>query len=475
MQPAGADSRHLGLKALAVWLAGLLLPGCWGLATRNEEAARRDIRVTRQAYRPKDAKPALPALTAASSLSDLIHYALLNSPGVEAAFYDWKGTVETITTARSLPDPMLNFNAEIVGDLRALTPILMTDPMSNWPGPGKLPLRAEAAYQQAVGKRAVFEGELLAAALAVKRAYYQMWVLEQQVLFARRSLELVEDMESLAMERMAVGKVTEQDVLRAQMEKDRLKNQLANLQDFRKPVTARLRSALGIGPKEAMPELAFRLDDNQQEFTEQSLLDVAYARNPRLKEMRSEVQQAIALYQLAQKSTVPDYSFGLGVNVKASPAPLMPMAGITLPMWRDKIAAEIARDRAGVQAAKAKLSKEELDLAVRFAETAFTWREADRNVKLYGKRLIPKAEASVDCARAGYVVGISGFLDLLEAEKTLLDYRLDHAEAAGRREIALAEMSLMILGRWPENVAAILPPSAPNAGNVVRQEGGSEQ
>jgi len=141
--------------------------------------------------------------------------------------------------------------------------------------------------------------------------------------------------------------------------------------------------------------------------------------------------------------------------VKGAPVMWMPSFGFTLPIWRDKIAAEIARAGARAGAARARLNAEALDLAVRFAEVAFAWREADRNVRLFGERLIPKAEAALASARAGYEGGIAGFLDLLEAERTLLEFRIGHARAIGARETRFAELSIAIAGRWPEGVERI--------------------
>ncbi|MBI4832755.1 MAG: TolC family protein [Candidatus Lindowbacteria bacterium] len=456
-----ALSKRIWLLSISVSLV-TLLAGCAGIATRKEKQARGDIKAAESSYRPEDAKPPLPSLTETSSLSDLVQYALLNNPKVEAAFYDWKAAVEEITTARSLPDPMFNLSAEIMdGVVEALTPGLMTDPMSNWPVPSKLRLQADAAYGMALAKRAVFENELLTTALAVKRAYYQMWVIDQQIRWTREMLTVVDDMEKISRERLAVGKVMQQDVLRAQIERDRLRTQLANLEDSRTTIVARMRSALGIGPEQALPALVIELEPTPPDFTEQSLLEIAFERNPRLKEMRAEVLQAVALYQLAQKSKIPDFAFGLEADVKGSPVPFMPFIGITLPIWRDKIAAEIARGNAGISSAKAKLSAEELELAVMFAETAFGWREADRNVKLYGDRLIPKAKASLESARTGYSSGVGNFIDLLDTERMLLEYYMNHAMAVGEREIMLTEMSLVILGRWPQGVGELLSPQHP--------------
>lgn len=465
MKSDGAKLRTRAILIFSVAIGvAIFLAGCAGIQTQREKQARQDIQAAESVYRPEHARPELPTLTETSGLPDLMLYALLNNPRAESAFYEWQGSVEGITTARSLPDPMLNFDIELVdGVVEALTPMLMTDPMSNWQVPSKLALRADAASAQALQMRAAFENELLSTALAVKRGYYQLWVVDRQIYWTREILVVVADMESIARERLAVGNVTQQDVLRAQIERDQLENELRNLEDSRTPVVARLKSALGMRPDETLPDFAVRLEPTPADFTEQSLLETAFERNPRLKRMRAEVAQAMSLYHLAQKANVPDYSFGVGANLEASPVPLMPSFGVTLPIWRDRIRAEISQGRAGVEAAEAKLSAEELELAIQFAETAFSWRESDRNVRLYDDRLIPKAQAALDSARAGYTGGITGFLDLLEAEKTLLDYQLNLAAAEGRRELVLAEMSLIILGRWPEGAPSLLEPQQPSS------------
>ena len=452
---------------LAAALAGLA--GCQGTPTKNEKLARRDLKDIASRYRPEGARPSLPALTDNATLANLMEYALLNSPGVESAYFDWVVSIEGITTARSQPDPMLQFGLTISGGIPSLSASLTSDPGMNWPGPGKLPLRGDAAYGDSLKKRSVFDGELLSAALAVKRVYYETWTLQEQIRRTREMLALVENIEAIARQRLTVGKTTQQEVLRAQMERDRLRNQLAGLEDSRRLEASRLRSALGMTPDDNLPAITARLDPAAEQLTEQSLLQTAFERNPRLKEMQGEVFQAMALYQLAKKSNVPDYSWGIGAGVGPGPVSIMPSFGITLPVWRDKIEAQVAAGRGGLDAANAKLSSEKIDLAVRFAESAYAWRDANRGVQLYHTLLIPKAKFALDSSRADYVGGDSAFSDLLDAEKTLIEYQMADAEATGRREIALAETSLVILGRWPENVKPIVtddPAAAPEGKSV---------
>lgn len=71
---------HLGAGVL-LFLAG----GCTSAPTAGEQEAREDLEHVRVAYRPGDARPSLPPLTASSPLEDFLRFAVLKNPRVEAA------------------------------------------------------------------------------------------------------------------------------------------------------------------------------------------------------------------------------------------------------------------------------------------------------------------------------------------------------------------------------------------------------
>src|SRR6185369_12630069 len=97
--------------------------------------------------------------------------------------------------------------------------------------------------------------------------------------------------------------------------------------------------------------------------------------NPRLKELAAEIHAADAGIRVARKEKIPDFSAGGEVDVKASPFIWNPQLSMTLPIWRDKIAAEIAAAQSGKRAAEARLSAEQIALAVDFAEQTYLIRE----------------------------------------------------------------------------------------------------
>lgn len=446
------ENRSLGRRFVVGSLATLLLAGCTGVSTPAERGARRDLENIGNVYRPQRARPTLPVLRSESGLSEFLRFAILNQPQVEAAYYDWAASVERITVERSLPDPKLSFSADIAGMVMSLMPGLMMD----FPGPGKRDALANVATAESEAKYFAFEASVLRAAFVFNKAYHELHFLDGKIRVNQQTLRLVGEVETLARAQNEVGKVTLQDVLRAQIEQERLTTEIANLEDSRHPMLAQFKAALGLKADDAVPPVPQKYESTPLDLSSESLFATALARNPRLKAMEAEVRRADASIRLAYKARVPDFSAGIEADVKASPLMVRPQIGVTLPIWRDKIAAQIAGAQADQQAAEARLSAEEIALAVEFAEKSFLFREASRTLDLLASRLLPKAQQSLEVARSGYVSGKVDFLNLLDAERTLLEFQLSEINARVQRELALAELSLLVLGTPPTN-APVLP------------------
>lgn len=444
----------LTVSALALaWL----LAGCVGVRTEWEKRAQQDQESVGQVYRPTGERPALPKLDTNAPLHDFLLFAMLHQPQVEAAYYDWAASVQRITVERSLPDPRLTFQSDISNMVMSLMPGLMMD----FPGPGKLKWAANVATAESEEKYFAFENAILQTAFALKKAYYELHFLGAKVNVNQETRRLVEQIEKLARTQNEVGKVTLQDVLRAQIEQERITTEISNLEDSRNPLVAQFKAALGMTAGDAVPPVPQKFESTPLDLTSDKLFATALVRNPRLKAMEAEVRRADASIRLAYKARVPDFSVGVEVDAKASPIFVTPQLGVTLPIWRDKIAAQIAWAQAGKRAREARLSAEQIALAVEFAEKSFMFREATRNLELLTERLLPKARQSLEVAQSGYVSGKVDFLNLLDAERTLLAFQLSEVEARVQRELALAELSLLILGTPPVGSPILLPNTIP--------------
>jgi outer membrane protein, heavy metal efflux system len=446
----------------------VLVAGCTGVPAKGEIEARENLKAVAGAFRPHNQGPMLPTLGTNAGLSNFLYFAVLNQPDIEAAYYKWAASVERITVERSRPDPRLTFGADIASVVMAVMPGLMID----LPGPGKLRAAANAATAESGVAYFEFKSSALRAAYNLKRAYYQLYFLEHRIGVNRQMLDLLSDIERIARARNEAAQATLQDVLRAQIEQERLTTEVANLEDSRNVLHAQFKAALGLQAADPNPPIPARFESTSINMPTERLLDAALAHNPRLRAIEAEVRQADALIRVAERSRVPDFSAGIEAEVKAAPLMWSPQASVTLPIWRDKIAAQIAAAQAQKRVAHARLSSEQIALAVEFAERSFMLRESERNLDLLRERLLPKAQNSLDVARSGYTSARATFIDLIDAERTLLEFQLREIEAKTQRELALAELSLLILGEPPSGVTVLSqakpPETLPGQNNAPR-------
>ena len=437
--------------ALLTLAVGLLLAGCKGIPIKGEKEARERVESVGETYRPDGNKPTLPILTTNSGLADFLTYALLNRPEVEATYFDWLASVERITIQRSLPDPQLTFQMDIQDVVTSIMPGLMM----NFPGMGKLRAAGEQAAAASQGGYFNFKAASLESAYDVKRAYYRLYFLEEKIRVNRENLVLLRDLEQLARTQNEVGRATLQDVLRAQIEQSRLRNEIRNLEDSRDPLLAQFKGALGLGPDDPAPPVPARFESTPLNVAEDKFLETALAENLRLKSLSAEVHAAEAAIRLAYKARMPDTSIGLMADAKMDPTLYRPWGTVSIPLWRDKLAAQVAEAQANKRAGEARLSAEQISLAVDIAERAYVYRETTRNLELLQNELLPKQRQSLEVARSAYLGGQVDFLNLTDVEQTLLRFDLDQVEARTQRELSLAELSLIMQGMPPSGNGAV--------------------
>src|SRR5947209_19801540 len=165
-------------------------------------------------------------------------------------------SIERITVERSLPDPQLTFQM----DIQEVVTSLMPGVMMSFPGAGKLRAAAAIASADSQAKYFNFETLTLESAYEVKRAYYQLHFLEEKIRVNQENLGLLSDLEQLARAQNEVGKVTLQDVLRAQIEQDRLRAEIGNLEDSRNALMAQFKAALGLRAHDPAPPVPLRTE-----------------------------------------------------------------------------------------------------------------------------------------------------------------------------------------------------------------------
>ena len=113
-------------------------------------------------------------------------------------------------------------------------------------------------------------------------------------------------------------------------------------------------------------------------------------------------------------------------------------------------------------AAQSRWKAAQIDLAVNFAEKSFAYRQIGRNLALIENELIPRAHQSLETLRAGYRTGTMNFSTVMDAEQLLLELQLEAAQTRTDREIALADLSIMVAGLPPVDTPLLSSASQPS-------------
>jgi outer membrane protein TolC len=117
---------------------------------------------------------------------------------------------------------------------------------------------------------------------------------------------------------------------------------------------------------------------------------------------------------------------------------------MNLPIWYGTYAAGEREARARYRAAINTRAQMKNDLTARLAAVLYAYNDAKRKTGLYRDTLIPKAVQAVEATETAYRSGRASFLDLVDVERTLLDFRLACERARTNRAQRVAELDMLV-------------------------------
>jgi len=402
----------------------------------------------------KTAGKELPELGENSTLSDYLAYAALNNPGLEASFNRWKGALERIPQVKAYPDPRFNYAFFIrevetrVGPQRQKLGLAQTFPWF-----GKLDLRGDAAFEASKVEKARYDATRLGLFYEVKDAYYEYYYLGKAISITEEHLKLMESLERVARVMYSTGMTTNSDLVKAQVELGKLEDRLRTLRDLERPAVARLNASLGRAQDAPLP-WPRTIEYERVEFKDEELVAWLREHNPELKAIEAMAKVETVRKDLAGKDYYPDITLGVEYvdtdeaempNVDESGKdPVVVMASINLPIWHKKYQAAEKEAELGYLAAMSQRSDKQNLLISRLEMTLFKFRDAQRKIDLYRHSLVPKARQALEVAQRAFAAGTASFLDVIDAERTLLTFELESERALADRAQRLAEMEMLI-------------------------------
>jgi outer membrane protein, heavy metal efflux system len=102
------------------------------------------------------------------------------------------------------------------------------------------------------------------------------------------------------------------------------------------------------------------------------------------------------------------------VDLKASPLMVRPTASLSLPIWRNRIADQIAGANAQRDASTAIVASAELDLAAQLARSLYDIHRIDHNLRYLDQTALPNLDRMAAAAAADYASGMGNGVAITE-------------------------------------------------------------
>lgn len=403
------------------------------------------------------ATPALAQQDIPLTLAEAEDLALSAEPGRQALEARAAALEERAVVAGELPDPMLrlglnNFPLESGG--------FSTEGMTNF-GVG-LRQSMPTGATRALGERryewlaqgmhesaAARERGVLAAA---RSAWYDLYYWRKAHALVAESRPFFDELSVITRSLYSVGRKTQQDVLRAELELSRLDDRLIDIERQQ----ARARAALGewIGNDAARPlppQLPPRASLPQLES-----LTAALQEHPRLRAADARIEASSAGVELAQQRSKPSWAIDLGYSYRqgylpnGAPRSDMVTLGVTvgLPFFSkksvDSTLAAALQERSAVRADR---EQERRELRRQLEAEYAHWQDLSRRLALYDARILGQARAHAEASLLAYQSDRGDFAELMRAYITDLNTRIEHVRL--QVELAQSHAVLANLGGIP--------------------------
>lgn len=389
-----------------------------------------------------------------ANVDGLLALARDKNPDYAVLRHEADAAAERVEPAGALPDPRLRTELRDITRMGEQSATLAPNRvgstryllMQDVPWFGKRDLKREVAELEAESARGRAYGAWSEVAAKIKTTYAQLYFLAENERIAKENLDLMSRLEKIAQVRYAGGLAAQQDVIRAQVERTGMGNELIAVETERHHMQARMNALLG---RPAMAALAtperLRPLPAPARLDHAALEDRARARNPMLSAEGSRIKAAEKSRDLAYKNRYPDFTLGVSpIQYQNSVKEWELMVELNIPLQQASRRAQERESEAMLAAARARGEATANQVLAELAENVAGLEAARRTEQLAGDSLLPQAELTFRSALAGYENGKVDFATLLDAQRQIRQARLNLIRARAEGQSRLAEIERIL-------------------------------
>ncbi|WP_176719449.1 TolC family protein [Rhodohalobacter halophilus] len=386
-------------------------------------------------------------------LEEYLQIAVEQNPELQSLWYQYQSELEQIPQVGSLPDPEVNIGFTL--NPMNSDPVLgrfTASAMQMFPWFGTLQTRrdmqrasAEAGYQKLNSRQLELFRD-------IQNTWFDLAELNRQIEITRENLQLIRDLESLVTVRYETARAGQADLLRIQMEEERLKTVIANLEDRINPIQSKFNAYLN-RPANAEVITPEEITGREVHLDRESLREKIHELNPAFNQLDARELALNEQKNLARLNGMP--SFGLGVEVMGRNSAAMAMfpdsgemyaamATIRIPLWRSRYSAQHRQAVQQLRSVDFSRTETENQLTAQLDSALEQYRNSVRSGTLLTEELIPRTEQALEILSEEYASGNVRFDEVLRMQEQLLDLEMEQIEVWVRQHKALINIETLV-------------------------------
>jgi cobalt-zinc-cadmium efflux system outer membrane protein len=386
------------------------------------------------------------------TLNSLVDELRTNNPELQALRKRYEAALTRPSQDSTLPDPRIT-----AGWISNGNPLpgagLGTEPTSNiglqvgqeFPYPGKRTLKGGIARKEADSEGQMFRARELGLVAQLKSAFHELRYLYVAIDILRGNQTVLQRLSKVAEVRYSVGKATQQDLIKSQVEISILENRLILLEQRKASVTAEIVALLNrpSGSKLGRPESVEKVP----ELAPLETLRVRAGKaSPMLRSQQAVIDSKQLGVEMARKEYYPDFDVMAGYYNQ----------GTLKDMWEVKFKINVPiyfwrKQRYGLEESTLRLveaqrtyrsTKQMLDFRI---QDRFQVADASRKLmELYAKRIVPQSQFALESSLTSYETGSVDFLTVLSNFNTILEYETSYYEQQAEYLKALSNLEELV-------------------------------
>ena len=362
------------------------------------------------------------------TLDSALQTAFANNPDLAAAQWDIDIAQGGRQQAGLIPNPVASWDAEDTRRNSRTTSIKLSQTLELG---GKRGARIEVASRAQDAAALTLEQRRNVLRAEVIDGYYGALRAQERLDLAQRSMALAERGLVVANGRVTAGKSSPVEATRAQVQVSEIRLELNRAQIGLTDAYRRLAASTGSAATDFESVATQHTATPALPAAAQLLARLEQTAELRLAELNIVQNEASVGLEKAQR--IPDLDVSIGSQYDASVRERVNLVGVSMPipLFNRNQGNILAASRRTDQARDLR-NAAELRLRTETRQALDLWQTANTEVRAFNQQILPAAQSAVDSATRGFEMGKFNFLDVLDAQRTLIAARTQYLTATAQ-------------------------------------------